>query len=154
MTERKCLVILIGILALCAVVIVMVLSSATRIIVFSDGLGFGGGAIEGRRQLYQVELRLQYGQFRMAGRQAFAGIRLLVDSEIRWNSARPYLERSRTLCQQGVYTEAYDACEIAKGLLIGYDGYTYDSGEIHCECRMIEMEHKCTTGSVYSVEEP
>jgi hypothetical protein len=154
MTERKWLVILIGILALCAVVIIMVLPSATRIMDFSDGFGFGHGEIEGRRQLHQAELRLQYGQLRMAGRQALAGMRLLVDSEIRWNSARPYLERSRSLCRQGMYTEAYDACEIAKGLLIGYHGYTYEYGEIHYECRMIQMDHECTTGSVYSVEEP
>jgi len=125
-----------------------------RLLDLSDGFGFGRGEIEGRRQLYQVGLRLQWGQLLMAGKQALAGIRLLVDSEACWNHARPHLDRSRNLCQQGMYTEAYGACRTAEDLLIGYNGYTYDPGTIHGECLVIEREHRCNTGSIYSFGRP
>ncbi len=154
MTKWRCVVILVGILVLCTPVIAIVLSSITGILDLSDGFGFGRGEIEGRRQLYQVKLRLQYGQFRMAGKQALTGIQLLVDSEVRWNLARPYLERSRNLCQQKRYTEAYDVCQTLKKLLVGYKGFTYDYGSIHGECLMIERESKCNTGSPNSFEKP
>jgi len=90
----------------------------------------------------------------MIGKQALTGIKLLFDSEVRWNLARPYLERSRNLCQQKRYTEAYEVCQRAEELLIGYNGFTYDYGTIHGECFMIEWGHKCSTGSLNSLGEP
>jgi hypothetical protein len=118
----------------------------------SDGMGFGLGKIEGMRHLNQFERRLQMGQPCMAGEQALAGIKLLADSEIHWNLARPHLERSRSLCQKGMYTEAYDACQKATGFLIRHNGRTYDPGGIiHAECWMIENEHRCMTDSTSPV---
>lgn len=154
MTEKKCANILIGVLALCAVLGITTLSGFRGVLDLSDGLGFGNGGIEGRRQIYQVKYRLHNGQFLIAGRQALEGIRLLLDSEIRWNSARFHLDRSRNLCQLEMYTEAYDACRTAGELLIGYNGSTYDPGLIHGECLLIWYEHGCNTDSIYSSEEP
>ena len=150
MTGRERAAIAAGTLVLCVSMMGLTLSSVT--LDPSDGFGFGLGKIEGMRHLDQSGRRLQMGQPSMAGTQAIAGIELLVDSEIRWNLARPHLKRSRSLCQQEMFTEAYNACQTATGFLARQNGHTYDPGGIiYAECWMIENENKCTTDATSPV---
>jgi hypothetical protein len=108
---------------------------STSLVGLSGGLGYGQGQISGRRSLVFAEWRLDRGQYSEAAYEALLGIRLLLDSEIRWNAAQPYVRQYRILSQQGKYPEALKFCTIARQLL-----EAYDRGEVIGDCFVIERK--------------
>jgi hypothetical protein len=99
----------------------------------SDGIGFGRGQDDGLMYFGLGKADFKNGHFVDSIYWMFLGSKTIIDSEIEWNRAQPYIKQYNVLVEQGKLKEALAICPKIDELIRKYD---LDGG-ILTECYLL-----------------
>lgn len=99
-------------------------------------LGYNRGQVLGREYLTLAQYEWRNGHFYTAVQRARYGIWALVDSEIRWQIAQPYVRAFEVFRRDGRDQDALQACQRALKYLQLYES----EGGIATDCYTLERQ--------------
>jgi hypothetical protein len=122
-------------------VILLILITGICFLVFSkeidlsDGMGFRRGQADGQMYFGLAKLHFRNRYLIDSTYWMFLGIKTIVDSEINWNRAQPYIKQYNVLVGQDKFIEALNTCGKIDKLIRKYD---WDAGILH-DCYLLRQ---------------